>query len=471
MKSTPAFRLGSVLAATLMILPVTGVGLGADYTATGLIISGQAPSLVFTNAAGQVLFRANMHTARVTSTEARMSGRRRIVVDGHYNADGTATLWGTCQQEVGTWAGDTFTPNGGVWDIRYSGTMGVDNSLQLQLVGEGQGGSIDGMRLREALTRAAAPDPNDIATPYQYTGTLEPAHAVTTTLLDNFNAPPLSPWEGSGPGSGSVTELNGALKVHGYWPGITTHAASDTYYWAALPRNWSVAADRTLEWRVDVRSLTTGSTNAASLAVGNSGNSRLYLLYKGTSYVQIAKWIDGLVVLSHENVPTPNENVILSLSLTRSKANLILTARVLDSANPGTVLYERTLVDTPQIDRSLTATEMRALGMNIGVTTDHAESPQFNGDRILLNSWQYTDGTEPAVDVLFDNLEQRSYDLPQLGIERSVTVLSPEGFDIQRATAPGGPWSPAIPPATIGVQRVSVPARGTVEFFRSVPRP
>lgn len=468
--ATPS-RFGSALAALLVSLSTARLAHGTDYTATGQIISGQASSLVFTNASGQVLFRANMHTARVTSTESRLTGRRRILVDGHYNPDGTATVWGTCQQEVGTWTDSTFIPNDGVWDIRYSGTMGVDNSLLLQLAGEGQGGDIDGMRLQETLTRAAAPDPNDIATPYQYTGTLEPAPVITRTVVDDFAGPPLSPWQGVGPGSGNISEVNGTLKIHGYWPGIVTTEASQTYYWATLPRAWSVANDRTLEWRVDLNSLTPGSTNAASLIVGNSSSVRMYLFYKGTTYIQLSKWVDGLVVLSHENVATPNGNVILSLALTRSQGNLLVTARVLDRANPDLVLYQRTVIDTPKADPSLTYPQMRALGMNLSVMPDRQESPMFIGDRVLLNSWQYTVGTEPAVDVVYDNLEQWSYGTPQVGIERSVTLLSPEGFDFQRASAPGGPWSPAIEPGVTGIRRLSLPSDGQAEFFRAVPKP
>jgi hypothetical protein len=471
MNVATSFRLGSALMAVLGFLSTAGLAQGTEYIATGQILSGQAPALVFTNAAGQVLFRANMHTARVTSTEARITGRRRILVDGYYHADGTATIWGTCQQEVGTWTDTTFIPNGGVWDIRYSGTMGVDNSLQLQLAGEGQGGNIDGMLLKETLTRAAAPDPNDIFTPYEYSGTIEPAPVVTRTVVDNFDAPPLSPWHGEGPGEGSLSEVNGTLHVHGYWPGTVTSQASQTYYWAFLPRNWSIANDRTLEWRVDLRSLTTGSTNAASLVVGSSSTTRMYLFYKGTTYLQLSKWIDGLVVLSHENLATPNENVVLSLALTRSQGNLIVTARVLDQANPEVVLYQRTVIDTPKADPSLTYQQLRALGMNLSVMPDRQEPPLFAGDRVLLNSWQYTDGMEPAVDVVYDNLEERSYPTPLLGIERSVTLLSPAGFDIQKATDLDGPWSPATEPVMTGIRRLSLPSNGQAEYFRAVPMP
>jgi hypothetical protein len=46
--------------------------------------------------------------------------------------------------------------------------------------------------------------------------------------------------------------------------------------------------------------------------------------------------------------------------VTRVSPNVILTARVLDKANNNAVLYERSVVDTPNVDRTLTQTEMDA---------------------------------------------------------------------------------------------------------------
>ena len=46
--------------------------------------------------------------------------------------------------------------------------------------------------------------------------------------------------------------------------------------------------------------------------------------------------------------------------MTRVSPDVILTTRVLDKANNNAVLCERSVVDTPNVDRTLTETEMEA---------------------------------------------------------------------------------------------------------------
>ena len=42
--------------------------------------------------------------------------------------------------------------------------------------------------------------------------------------------------------------------------------------------------------------------------------------------------------------------------------------------------------------------------------------------RCHLETFQYNDGTKPAAEATFDNLELRTYEIPQVGIERSVRL-------------------------------------------------
>ena len=45
----------------------------ADYTATGIVVSAEAPGLVFGTGGGGVVFRNNTHTARVAATDPRLT--------------------------------------------------------------------------------------------------------------------------------------------------------------------------------------------------------------------------------------------------------------------------------------------------------------------------------------------------------------------------------------------------------------
>src|SRR5512139_1111197 len=87
-----------------------------SFTSTGWVSGVPVPGVWCTNGQGQVSVRSLVHTARVQSTDPRLTGHRLITVNGGYNADGTATLQGTSYHQVGTWdpAGTTFTPAGGV---------------------------------------------------------------------------------------------------------------------------------------------------------------------------------------------------------------------------------------------------------------------------------------------------------------------------------------------------------------------
>lgn len=444
-----------------------------DYTATGVVISGQASSLIFTNEVGQVMFRGNVHTAKVISSDARMTGRRRIAVDGYYNADGTANIWGTCYHEVGTWNDLNFTPTGAFWDFRYSGRMGVDNSLQLHLVGRGEGTPIGGWRVDETLVRGPAPAPDDATVPYQYTGRLDSPPSYSRMFYDDFSSP-TPQWTPMGEGQGSLTAANGKLKVHGYWPGTVTAWHGNSYYWGYRQSPWSVADGHTVEFRAELVSMTGGATNAAAMVIGRSSDTYFYVFFKGADYVELAKYQGGgeISVFFHERVTTRNENVILSLALTRTGSTLSMTARVSDPSPSNAVLFQRTAIDSVKADPVLGRTAYRTLsGMNLNVVPESAGTPILSGDRVLLECWQYTNGAQPPVDVVFDNAEFRSYDTPELAIEPTMTLWVPENFTAEHAHSLQGPWAPVTETTIPGLKRMSVPASDPSAFFRAVPAP
>ncbi|MBI4327288.1 MAG: hypothetical protein HY674_18790 [Chloroflexi bacterium] len=413
-----AFRAGVPIATTLLLLatlPVTAATT-TSYTATGWVIGVPVPGIWFTNALGQVGIRGNAHLARVESTVARLTGRRTIFVDGGAQADGSALLYGAAYHEVGSWdladpANPKFTPTGGMWETSYRGTMGADGSLNLHIVGTGWGGSIDGLRVEETLTRAAGAilDP---AIPYQYTGTIKPPPLNTDVVLDNFDDNRVTGWSTYGPGTKNLIETNQQFTVRGYWPGVRTRRWGDSYAYAWRSRNWSVGEGQTLQWSVDVLRLNEHAT-AAEIVVGSFAASVDYACHLGRDFITIDKWpVDHIAVFSCERHAIKTTNVVLTFALTRANPNLILTARVLDKDNGNAVLYERRVVDTPQADSTLTTAEVEALsGMRLATASEAGGAPFMTG-RIGLGLFQYTDGTQPAAEVTFDNLELWTYETP-----------------------------------------------------------
>jgi len=179
-----AFSSGLPITAALVLLAAFAVKADTSYTGTGWVIGAPVPGIWCTNTLGQVGLRGNAHLVRVQCTDARVTGRRTVFVDGGAQADGSSLLYGAAYQEVGTWdaTGTNFTPAGGMWETSYRGTMGADGSLQLHIVGYGWGGTIDGLRLDETLTRAAGAT-LDPAIPYNYTGMIKPAPLSTNLAL------------------------------------------------------------------------------------------------------------------------------------------------------------------------------------------------------------------------------------------------------------------------------------------------
>ena len=434
------------------------------------------PGIWCTNALGQVGLRGNAHLAQVIGTDPRLTGRRTIFVDGAAQADGSSIIYGPVYHEVGTWdgTGTNFTPAGGMWEISYRGTMGTDGSLQLHVVGAGWGGTIDGLRLDETLTRVAGPI-MDPTIPYLYTGTIKPAPVNTSEVVDNFddNTPTGWTWGGSGT-SFPLLEINHQFTVRGWWPGLVTQKHFDTWDWPYLRKNWSVANNRTLECRVDLVSMSENATNAAGIVLWSSGPpDRSCIFIKGRDFVQVGKWVgnNNVAVFFHEKAVIKNTNVVLSLALTRVDPNVVVTVRVLDKDNQEAVLYQRSVVDTPQADRTLTSAELLALsGMNLSVLPDVSGPPLSSGNAVFLHAFQYTDGTQPQLDVTYDNLELRTSEVPGVGIERAVRLSWPVSsiinYAVEGAPTVQGPWLPVQDTAVPGMNQMTAPASELMQFFR-----
>ena len=242
---------------------------------------------------------------------------------------------------------------------------------------------------------------------------MSPALLTNRVVIDNFDDNRLTGWtlrKGT-----TLTETNQQLTLGGYWPGVITYDPPDTIAVAQLSRNWSVLNGQTLEWRVDLVGMNQGAT-AATIELVNSAGDGTYIVLRGRDFIRVAKYMfsSGAAYFLHERALTQNTNVVLALGLTRVSPNLILTARILDKANHDAVLYERSVVDTPSVDRTLTAAELEAAsGMRLKAASDIQAAPWISGGLVLLDVWQYNyDGRQPAALATFDNFELWTYRVP-----------------------------------------------------------
>jgi hypothetical protein len=275
------------------------------------------------------------------------------------------------------------------------------------------------------------------------------ALVTTNVVIDNFDDNRLTGWIPEGhKGQVKLTETNQQFKVWGNWPGVSTMHMdlTDTEAYGSLGRSWSVLNGQTVEWRVDLVELNEHAT-MAGLAVWSSASSAAYVLFKGHDFIHLCK--PSLSVAGkhghffHERILTKDTNVVMALAVTRVNPNVIITIRVLDKANNNAVLYERSAVDTPSVDRTLTEMELdSASGMHLHTGPD-VGAPITSGSDVLLTVFQYNDGTRPAAEVTYDNLERWTSAFPVWRPEIAIQLLSaiPPKANLTLSAAPNSSWA------------------------------
>ncbi len=270
---------------------------------------------------------------------------------------------------------------------------------------------------------------------------------TTNVVIDNFDDNRPTGWVVDGhKGQAKLIETNQQFKVWGYWPSVHTVDLGDTAAVSHLSRSWSVPNGQTVELRVDLVSMNEHAT-AGGMDLWNGSSSAGYALFKGYDFMHLCKPSLSVAGIHgqffHERVLIKNTNVVLALAVTRVNPNVILTARVLDKENNNAVLYERSVVDTPGVDRTLTQAEMEAAsGMLMDAGTD-VGPPITSGSEVFLDLFQYTDGTKPAAEVTFDNLERWASIFPVWRPQIAIQLLStmPPKLNLTMSAAPNSSWT------------------------------
>jgi immunoglobulin I-set domain protein len=301
---------------------------------------------------------------------------------------------------------------------------------------------------------------------------MRPGVVTTNVVIDNFDDNRVTGWTANGhKGQATLTESNQQFHVHGYWPGVHTVDLGDTAALGIFSRNWSVANGQTVELRVDLVGMNEHAT-AGGMDLWNGSSSAGYALFKGRDFVHLCKpslSVPGIHgQFFHERVLIKNTDVVLALAVTRVNPNVILTARVLDKENNNAVLYERSVVDTPGVDRTLTQAEMEAAsGMHMDAGTD-VGPPITSGSEVFLDLFQYTDGTRPAAEVTFDNLERwTSVWRPEIAIQLLSTITPKVNLTLS-AAAPNSSWAIERAPQLTGpwtnLSALLIGANGSAQF-------
>jgi hypothetical protein len=462
------------LAICALLLPAAANAQTTAFTALGQVLAVPSPGIVCTNALGQVLVRGIIHTEREQASDPRVTGQVLSIGDGAFNADGSANLQGAGHFQVGTWdaTGTNFIPSGGVWEATWRGVIQADFSGVYSIVGYGVGGTIDGWHLEQTLTVTNAHVPFDGT--YLYAGSIKPPPRTTTTklALNNYAAT----WEGKGDLIADYDPTSQQLTLGGSWASPTMHLV-DTCAGAGWAFPWTVPNGQTLETRVNLVNVSPATT-LAMVELFHS-NTEVYDFEKGDGWIVIEKWHAPIhTCLYAEKVAIPNTNVVMVLALTRVDQNLILTGKLLDSQS-GAVLYEKSVVDTPASDPSLTAAQLAQI-TGLREWPDYGDDPAgapwtsgANGP--ALSVAQDTDATKPPATATFANFELRTYEVPQVSIARAAQLSfpAPAGvhYTVEAAPTVQGPYLPVQELDIPGIQKQTVPFSGPAQFFRLIQAP
>jgi len=218
---------------------------------------------------------------------------------------------------------------------------------------------------------------------------------ATARVLDDFNDNNKTGWTDFTfvPGFGLPTETSGQFRFEQPPAGQDIFSASQK-----TSETFELKEGRTVEFRVDLVEGSGSDAFAVLAFIPNTGGNTPgtlagYALAKDPDDVLITKGIQKYFVA--DDTPTAelkHQNVTLSLSLTVKNGSVIITGKVLDKDANDAVLWERTVVDTPQADI-------------LEEGTDSPAAPYITTGYFTLYLYQQFNAAISAYSVYYDNAE------------------------------------------------------------------
>lgn len=305
------------------------------------------------------------------------------------------------------------------------------------------------------------------------TACVSTASAQTLVWSNNF-ASPLTGWTAVG---GQLNVVNQEFVVSGNWGPAQTNNPTATHAagFHPIPVAGSLPDNQTLEMRADLVGANQNDAWAGLHFFWIPGGAG-YILFKDQDEVALVKSYNGAnssAWFFYENLPVKNQNVTLALSITRVGSDVKLNARVLDLDSANTVLFDRTVTDTPLADPVLANGAVRGIRSEPDLAGSPWPVTQAPGNVTLSCTWLNSERAPlNPVEVTYDNLAVWQYETPQLAIQRAVVLSWPAAqplFGVESAPSVDGPWTPLAAPwlRTNAVQiEVSVAASDSPRFFR-----
>jgi hypothetical protein len=276
--------------------------------------------------------------------------------------------------------------------------------------------------------------------------------AQTVLWTDNFDDNDTDGWVKGY--SGEMAESNQQFRIGGSFGPTPINQPTETYAFAFhdVPISGALQDQQKLEARVDLVEANQSNAWASMQFFWTQGLA--YAVFKDEDEILLAKaWLTSpagisLAFFYYESRLIKNQNVTLVLSLTRLGEDVRIGTRVLDKDNGNAVLFERTVTDTPQADPVVpNAREFPGVPDFEGTPWPISSAPQAIE---LGMGWADSQRSSAGpAQVIFDNLEVRLYESPQLTIRNNpqsgVLIswpLTVGAFVPESAPGVGGPWGP-----------------------------
>ncbi|HNQ89292.1 MAG TPA: hypothetical protein PKM73_11800 [Verrucomicrobiota bacterium] len=310
--------------------------------------------------------------------------------------------------------------------------------------------------------------------------TLALAACISTTLAqtvlfeDDFGDPNLTAWEL--PPNSSTVDQQFVLSGDFGPMNPDNYLAAWTGAGRSIPTSGPLPDHQTLEFRADL--VDANQADALASVHYFNGVDKGYIFGKSQNVLTCFKFWNGAqnnsgAVFFYDHSQLKNQNVTLTLALTRLGSDLTITTRILDKDNANAVLFERTVTDTPQADPVLP--NRAPDGMLC--YPDPAGTPwpvlSSSGSMVLSLTWlNPTQAPQPTAQVVFDNAEAWQYESPELTIQNAIVLSWPVTtgqFVLESASSVDGPWQPIVEPwsrTKEGQVQVCILAPDSSKFFR-----
>ncbi|MBM3881989.1 MAG: hypothetical protein FJ387_20085 [Verrucomicrobia bacterium] len=304
-------------------------------------------------------------------------------------------------------------------------------------------------------------------------GALALSGPVKGEVVSDFST---ATWEWVAGSSPPVTfaAADGQLKIGAQFKQPTNpNAAGNTYANMGWTNELRLVLGQTLEVRVDLISVSQADVFAFLGWSSNWNPGEAYVLMANPDELGLMKAHQGPNSFSFpfwETMPTIEGPVTLALRLTPTGergSSLLITTTVLDRGT-GAVLHHRRYLDTPQVDAVVPSPGPHGIRSRV---PEPGRAYTGGGFVPWVGIWHVTDGQQPPVELVLDNLEY-AY-LPTLAIENAVLLTWPttsEQFEVWGALKVAGTWEKLTEPVfeVNGMRQMTVPVSlaDTMKIFQ-----